>query len=768
VYTLSNSIIPENTPGINISYASIAQEIKHRLHLSQYLNNHGYEIKNDKMLCPFHAEKEPSFTLYENDNHCKDHYHCYGCCEHGDIIDFHAKTNNITKSEAIRQLAEHAGVEIAVKHQKTNPKRELSEEQYLHLKSRGMTDEIIQKHFQGGDYVTILFPEHNYIIDYLRPGSPKYKNPPKTAKPLIRSSQITESIYLVEGSFDFWSIEISGLPAACSLGTNLTKTQIDVLKQYKIVYICFDGDAAGRKAAKDLQKKLMGSRIINLPDGKDPNDMLIEFGPEGLRKFVEDFLDNNIENDEGKEGSDVLLDIMKSSKIFQNKQGQALIEMRIEGHKEVWLIESKKFRNLLRAIHYRAYRKQISPQWLENYCNLLVGEAHLRGEVNPLSTRIAEHKSIFYYDLNNLQHEVVQISAENWSIIEPPEPLFRRYGKMEPQVIPDRNGDPHEILKFVNIRELSQQILLLTAVISSLIPGIPHPALFLFGGQGTAKTTTAKFIRTIIDPSEGLSFCGYRNLGACPQYFAHNHTVILDNLSKITPELSDMICSAISGDGDSKRVLYEDDEDFIYTYQPFFIITSINLVALRPDLLRRSILFELDPIADENRKEECMLWTEFENARSRIFGGILNTLTEAMKVYPSIKLKELFPMADFTRWGAAISVALGYSEDTFIDAYRMNIQQQHEEAIENNPLSNAIRNLAHEKRFWEGRAQELLEELDLIAVKIRVDKRCSSWPRAANTLVRKLNELRPNLEAQGIRIAQRRGMHRIITIELLK
>lgn len=50
-------------------------------------------------LCPFHNERTPSFNIFPDN-----HYHCFGCGEHGSSIDFVMKTQNKTFIEAIRQL----------------------------------------------------------------------------------------------------------------------------------------------------------------------------------------------------------------------------------------------------------------------------------------------------------------------------------------------------------------------------------------------------------------------------------------------------------------------------------------------------------------------------------------------------------------------------------------------------------------------------------------------------------------------------------------
>jgi DNA primase len=55
-------------------------------------------------LCPFHQEKTPSFTVFD------DHYHCFGCGAHGSVFDFVMQTEHLGFREAVERLAADAGV----------------------------------------------------------------------------------------------------------------------------------------------------------------------------------------------------------------------------------------------------------------------------------------------------------------------------------------------------------------------------------------------------------------------------------------------------------------------------------------------------------------------------------------------------------------------------------------------------------------------------------------------------------------------------------
>ncbi len=61
-------------------------------------------------LCPFHHEKTPSFTVSED----KEFYHCFGCGAHGDVVKFLTDAQHYTFIEAVRELAQRAGISMPV------------------------------------------------------------------------------------------------------------------------------------------------------------------------------------------------------------------------------------------------------------------------------------------------------------------------------------------------------------------------------------------------------------------------------------------------------------------------------------------------------------------------------------------------------------------------------------------------------------------------------------------------------------------------------
>ncbi|MNN17814.1 hypothetical protein D3C81_1310100 [compost metagenome] len=303
-------------------------------------------------------------------------------------------------------------------------------------------------------------------------------------------------------------------------------------------------------------------------------------------------------------------------------------------------------------------------------------------------------------------------------------------------------------------------------LVACFIPNISHPALIISGEKGAAKTTSARMIRSIVDPShQDIAFMpsGISNLALS---LSKQYMLSLDNLDTLRPETSDLLCMAVTGGSLSKRRLFTDDDETILSFKGCLTLNGIGVVANRPDLLDRSILLELDRIDEHDRKDEVEIWRAFEADKPLILGAIFELISKAMLIYPGIHLPALSRMADFTRWGYAVAVAAEVDGDLFLHAYEKNRRRINEEVMESNPVATAICFLMEEQNLWSGSVSNLLIVLEQIAQNKKINRRSRLWPKAAHILSTRLKQVRSNLEEYGIYYDIRnKGFAKVIEIE---
>lgn len=78
---------------------TIFDDIKELVDVPTAARSYGVEVHRGNMaLCPFHRERHPSMKLYA------DHYHCFGCQAHGDVITLVQELFGVSAMDAVRQI----------------------------------------------------------------------------------------------------------------------------------------------------------------------------------------------------------------------------------------------------------------------------------------------------------------------------------------------------------------------------------------------------------------------------------------------------------------------------------------------------------------------------------------------------------------------------------------------------------------------------------------------------------------------------------------
>lgn len=324
--------------------------------------------------CPFHQERSPSFTVTPD----KQIFHCFGCNAGGNVFKFLMLIENLTFVEAVKTLAQQAGISLPStespvereRQQKLAQMRQINSltNDYFrnvfkyhntaarartYLAERGLTQEtleIFQVGFALPDWDSLLkfmnkqgyrpqmvaeaglalknesgryydrfreritFPIWDVtgrVIGFggrvIDDTTPKYLNSPETV--LFSKGHILYGLHLarmsikekgyviiMEGYMDVVTAHRYGITnAVASLGTSLTREQGRLIINYsRNVVIAYDSDAAGVAATlrglELLQEIGCQVRVVNIPDGKDPDDFLRRHGYQAWENLIEQAL----------------------------------------------------------------------------------------------------------------------------------------------------------------------------------------------------------------------------------------------------------------------------------------------------------------------------------------------------------------------------------------------------------------------------------------------------------------------------------------------
>lgn len=418
--------------------------------------------------------------------------------------------------------------------------------------------------------------------------------------------------------------------------------------------------------------------------------------------------------------------------------------------------KSRQFRRILKHRYYRATGKAPAGEPLKAAIGVLESIATFEGATVELHNRVAWHDGNICYDLTNSNYEAIEVTPQGWDLMPHGHTLFRRYAHQIPQAKPIPGGNPWRLYDFMNIED-DDRILDMVYLIACLVPEIPHPISITTGEHGSAKTTACKMRKALVDPSDLEVLALPTNDDRMLQMLHHHWFAPFDNVTYLQRWQSDALCRACTGEGSAKRTLYTDGEDTIIKYKRCVGLNGINNAAMMPDLLDRAIFLNHEPIHKDRRIEERVLFRQFNEAKPEILGGMLDALSGALQIYPTIELEEKKRMADFAVWGSAIAEALGCGQEEFLNVYYENIDRINRTALEESPVGMALLTFMENIPEWNGTPSLLLRELDLTADGLYIDKKSNAWVKRPESLGKRLKLIMPNLREEGITVEMARS-----------
>lgn len=452
-----------------------------------------------------------------------------------------------------------------------------------------------------------------------------------------------------------------------------------------------------------------------------------------------------------------LYDLVKTSgaELFHTPDDEPHITITVDGHLETYRLKSKGARAWLRHLYRAETGKTIGGQALQDALNDLEGVALFDGREHGVFVRLAWDADDVVLDLGDSSHRVVRVNRTGYRIETISPVKFVRPKALAALPVPEAGGSISELWELLNISD-DDRPLVTGWLVAALRPSGPYPILALHGEQGSAKSTTARALRALVDPSTAPLRSEPRDARDLMIAATSSWAPAFDNISSISPALSDALCILSTGGGFASRALYTDDEEVILTAQRPVILTGIADVATRPDLLDRCLVLYLPRIKDGERRPESTFWRAFGEAHGRILGALLTAVSAGLRGVDTVKLAELPRMADFAIWAVACEESTVPKVDGFITRYGANRAAANELALDATPLPQVLRELVEgqPERTWQGNATELLAALNLLLQNRQDDRtpKLKEWPKRADKLSGAVRRYAPNLRATGLEV----------------
>ncbi|MGH8082652.1 MAG: hypothetical protein ACREP7_18895 [Lysobacter sp.] len=440
--------------------------------------------------------------------------------------------------------------------------------------------------------------------------------------------------------------------------------------------------------------------------------------------------------------------------LFHDGDRQAIAVIPMDDHRQVWRVHSSGFADWLRALWWAERRAGLQDTLLKAALATLAAAGIHEGEPVQVHLRAARTDDGYYLDLGDPLWRVVRVSDSGWELLDTSPVLFVRTSAMRGLPVPNRHlwdgRDLDRLWDHINVRA-EDRPLVLAWLFDCLRPETPFPLLELVGEQGSAKSTTQSVLRDLVDPNK-VSLRGRpKTVEDIFVAAANNWLVSYENLSSLTAEQQDALCTLATGGGFAARQLFTNGEEHVLQTKRPVVMNGISVIATRPDLIDRIVHLDVPPILATQRKDDAEARAAWEQDRAAVFTGLLDLFAVALHYLPDVALTSKQRMADFERLGEAVVRGLGLPPGTFQVRYADLVRAGIDRALDGNPVAQAVDKLLRKEVLpWVGTAGLLYEQLGHLCGPDR-----TAWPRSPKGLSDQLRRVAPAYRAKGIEIEHR-------------
>jgi hypothetical protein len=417
-------------------------------------------------------------------------------------------------------------------------------------------------------------------------------------------------------------------------------------------------------------------------------------------------------------------------------------------------IESKDFKDYLQTLLYKTDGRTLHNQALEeviSICRQWARGSNTRHHVH-LRVGFDAERNFIEVNLGRPDGKVLHITENGYAITDPELKFLRPKNLLpipfDPAVMVDKDTYTKEIVlelfsKIFHLQTEEDFALLLAWMLKAFYPVGEYPILAILGEkEAVGKTTISKFIANLLDPTPSPLKTFPRNRDDLYSLAKNNFLLVFDNLSGISPDMSDALCQLSTGGSLSKRKLYTDGDSVDYPLKNPIVLNSIFNILHRRDLRRRCVVIELKrPTETKSQKELDQI---FRECAPHCYAYLVSCVQEALK--NKVINAPLLDLADFCEWIAKAHPVFFLDGKTFVETLNTNREQTAVEILETNLVASFIADKLREKSEWETTASKLLQEIrELYPYEKDI-------PLTPEKMAREIRKIASDLEAVGVKV----------------
>lgn len=387
--------------------------------------------------------------------------------------------------------------------------------------------------------------------------------------------------------------------------------------------------------------------------------------------------------------------------------------------------------------------------------------------------RICNTGDKIVYELDKDTNKCVVITKNGIEVNDTENVLFyhSKYysNQVEPRFDEKNNGNWKRLVTLVkkhfNFADKDSAVLFTLYLVSCFLgTRVNHFIMSISGPHGSGKSSLIRRFSSLVDP-KGIE------LGNIPKReddlslkISESYVSDFDNLSYLNKDISNLFCKCSTGGTNLRRTLYENTDQTIFALKSVVVLDGIDVVINSSDLIERTLFFELKKLGSNKLKTEEVLNAEFENDVPEILGLCFSILQLAMCDNIPITTEYIHRMADSFEWFVRIARTMGYDDEYVVRLLKDNQRRINYQTVTENPVSLTLLSYMEYYSEKSHTVTDLYKILKKVGSELQVDM--DKFPKSASSMSRKINQMRSNLEMEGITYnIDNKGYSKVITIK---